>query len=310
MNKRIVFPAIFLFLIAVAAAQLDLPKGLQVLVEYSKQQALALSFLVAFLGGVLSFLSPCVLPLLPAFFAYTFEEKKQITKMTLAFFLGSTVIFILLGLSASFIGQLLSAFRNELTIFSGMAIIVFGIMTFLDKGFIFITHNQKNAKHFWEVFVFGMLFAIGFTPCVGPILASILFVAANQTMANAVGLLFFYSLGVSLPLFVFAMLYDKYNFSKVSWIKGQSIKIGKIKTHSNKVIAGLMMIATGVVFVIYQSTAIYNGIDPLGTKDWFYEGGDLLLNAGFSQTMGNIIGFIIFLILGFIIYKVIKKYSR
>ncbi|MEM3127009.1 MAG: hypothetical protein QW331_02995, partial [Candidatus Woesearchaeota archaeon] len=59
----------------------------------------------------------------------------------------------------------------------------------------------------------------------------------------------------------------------------------------------------------YQSTTIYNGIDPIGTKDWFYKGGDYLLNLGISQMIGNILGIIIFLILGFIVYKVIKKYN-
>ncbi|MEM3126614.1 MAG: cytochrome c biogenesis CcdA family protein, partial [Candidatus Woesearchaeota archaeon] len=260
MNKKIIYPVVFLFFIATALA-LELPKGLQVLVEYSQKQALALSFLVAFLGGVLSFLSPCVLPLLPAFFAYAFEEKKQITKMTLAFFLGSTSVFILLGLTASFIGQILSAFRAELTIASGVAIIIFGIMTLLNKGFVFIHHEQKGTKHFLEVLIFGALFAIGFTPCVGPILASILFVASTQTYINAATMLFFYSLGVSLPLFIFAMLYDKYKLSQVSWIKGKPIKFLGVKTHTNKIIAGAMLLITGIVFVTYQSTAIYNGID-------------------------------------------------
>ena len=126
--------------------------GLQKLADYSQQQAIFylqnLSFFVAFIGGMISVLLPCTLAILPAFFAYTFKERTEITKMTLVFFAGFSSIFILLGIFASAIGQTLTSIQvadtKLLILVAGVFLIIFGIMTILGKGFTFISIGNSS----------------------------------------------------------------------------------------------------------------------------------------------------------------------
>ena len=114
--------------------------------QYNQQQAVFylqnLTFFVAFLGGMISVLLPCTLAILPAFFAYTFKEKKEITKMTLVFFAGFSLIFVILGIAASVLGQSLATLQvadtKALVFIGGIFLIIFGIMTGLGLGFNFI----------------------------------------------------------------------------------------------------------------------------------------------------------------------------
>src|SRR3989338_8707791 len=120
--------------------------GLQKLADYSQQQAIFylqnLSFFVAFIGGMISVLLPCTLAILPAFFAYTFKERREITKMTFVFFIGFSLTFVILGIIAAAVGDTLSSLQftktNTLIFIAGILLIVFGIMTILAKGFNFI----------------------------------------------------------------------------------------------------------------------------------------------------------------------------
>ena len=117
----------------------------------------SISFLVAFVGGLLSIISPCILPILPAFFAYNFKERKEITKMTFSFFLGFTIIFILMGLVASFVGQMFEAYKELLILFAGIMLIVFAVMIFLGKGFSFIGRQYRitlGNRHYFVDLVF------------------------------------------------------------------------------------------------------------------------------------------------------------
>src|SRR3989344_3548477 len=229
----------------------------------------SISFLVAFVGGLLSIISPCILPILPAFFAYNFKERKEITKMTFSFFLGFTLIFILMGLVASFIGQMFEAYKEFLILFAGIMLIVFAIMTFFGKGFSFITFNRKMKNDRFGVFLFGMFFAIGWTPCLGPILAGILLIAATLPILQSAGLLFIYSLGIFIPFFLISFMFDKYDISKVSWIKGKELKfkiLNKgIKIHSTNLISALLLLAMGLIFIFYRGTYIINNLDLFGT---------------------------------------------
>src|SRR3989338_6995479 len=133
---------VLLFSMPVSFAQ----TGLQKITEYSQQQAVSylqnLSFFVAFIGGMISVLLPCTLAILPAFFAYTFKERREITKMTFVFFIGFSLTFVVLGIIAAAVGDTLSSLQftktNTLIFIAGILLIVFGIMTILAKGFNFI----------------------------------------------------------------------------------------------------------------------------------------------------------------------------
>ena len=125
----------------------------------------------AFLSGVLSFLSPCSLPILPAYFAYSFQSSKHnIVLMTTAFFLGLAATMTVLGASVSALGSLLVRNISLLTFIGGGMIIVFGILSFLGKGFSGVQFNEKPAGTVAGSFIYGATFAIGWTACIGPIL--------------------------------------------------------------------------------------------------------------------------------------------
>src|SRR3989339_1860645 len=233
--------------------------GLQKINVYNQQQAVFylqnLSFFVAFVGGMISVLLPCTLAILPAFFAYTFKERKEITKMTLVFFVGFSLIFIILGIFASAIGQTLASIQvantKMLVIAAGVLLMLFGIMTILGKGFNFISLDKKTGHDILGIFSFGILFGLGWSACLGPVLAGILLIAStfhNYFYAGA--LLFFYSLGLFVPLFLISIFFDKFNLTQVSWIKGKEFEMklfGKtFFIHTTKVVAGILLIASGL----------------------------------------------------------------
>ena len=176
------------------------------------------TYSVAFLYGLLSFFSPCVLPLIPSYFCFitgmSLDEltaashtaiRRKIILATLAFVLGFSVVFIALGASASYLGNILAAHKDWIRIIGGALIIVFGLhlsglvrIPFLE----FEKRLQINRKplHFLGTFLIGMAFGAGWTPCIGPILGSLLVLAQDkETMGQAVAMLGIYSIGMALP---------------------------------------------------------------------------------------------------------------
>jgi cytochrome c-type biogenesis protein len=180
------------------------------------------SFLLAFAAGMLSFLSPCVLPLLPSYVAFitglSFEDltldhpKRKLRRMiishSLLFILGFSVLFTTLGASATLLGQFLAKYRDTIRIVGGILVIIFGL--FISGVFSFGFLQQEKRFHLRDKplgyvgsFLVGVTFAAGWTPCVGPILSSILLYASTaEDMLSGVLLLLFYSLGLGLPFFV------------------------------------------------------------------------------------------------------------
>ncbi len=271
---------------------------------------LSISFLVAFVGGLLSIISPCILPILPAFFVYNFKEKKEITRMTFSFFLGFAIIFILMGLAASFIGQMFEAYKELLILFAGIMLIVFAVMIFLGKGFSFIKFNRKMRNDRFGVFLLGIFFAIGWTPCLGPILAGILLIATTLPILHSTGLLFIYSLGIFIPFFLISFMFDKYDLSKVSWIRGKELKFKilnkEIKVHSSNLISAILLLVVGLIFIFYRGTYVINNLDLLGTRDLFFKIQDKLA----PSIIVNFIGVLVLIVFGVLLWKFLKKEGR
>ena len=243
--------------------------------SYSQEFLSKISIPLAFIAGLISFLSPCVLPVLPMYFSMAFREKKNITRMTVVFSLGLSATITLMGLAAAYAGVTLISLQYDyesLIIVAGTFLVLFGVMAFLGRGFSFL-HRKINVspKGIKGVFASGVLFGIGWTPCIGPILSGILLMASvlgNYSYATL--LMFSYSVGITIPLILFSLIYDKYDLSKNKYIRGKqyNMKIGNATytLHSTQMISGLMLITIGLIFIAYKGTYIINTLDPLGTK--------------------------------------------
>jgi len=181
-----------------------------------------ITFVGAFIAGLLSFLSPCVLPLIPSYITYitgisfaelqvdhpSHEVRRRTILHSLLFILGFTFIFVMLGASASLIGNFLQSHMQAIRKVGGILIILFGIhlsgvlpIHFLLGDKRFVVKNRPAG--YIGSFLIGVAFAAGWTPCIGPILASILMVAATEdTVWQGIALLLTYSLGLGIPFFL------------------------------------------------------------------------------------------------------------
>lgn len=284
----------------------SLPSNLQKIADYNNQQAQFyfknLSFLIAFLAGIIGILTPCSLAILPAFFAYSFKEKKELTKMTLFFFLGFMPVFVILGLIATFLGRSIAMFQQANSFFvsfAGFILILFGLMAFFGKGFSGIQLNKKTSKTPFGIFLFGVLFALGFTACVGPILVGILLIAGTlQSYFYAAFLMFFYSLGLFVPLFLIAIFFDKYNFA--DFMNRINKRLGYSITN---IISGGLLILMGLVFIIYGGTFV---VDSIGAGDltvFIYSIQNKLISLQFINYVGVLvlIGFL------YLLWRVLKN---
>ena len=207
-------------------------------------------------AGLLSFLSPCVLPLIPGYISYVsgkslnelLEEKKVNITPIILFTVGFSLIFIAFGATSSLIGKILLNNSIELRIFSGLIIILFslqiiGIINLNFLNFEKRLDTKKSANVFSSVLV-GMAFGFGWTPCIGPILGSILALAAvEQTLLKAVLLLLFYSLGLAIPFILSGFLIQKFMIISKNLKKNMNLitKLG-----------GSLLLITGVLIITNQ----------------------------------------------------------
>ncbi len=306
-----------IFLSFLVSAQSDLPIGLQKIIDFNNQStadfAVKISFFIAFIAGILGILSPCILPFFPAYFSYTFKEKKNITKMTSVFFLGFSLVFVSMGAIAGFIGeQALSIIQpGWLVTIVGIFMIALGILTLKGKKVCsYININNKFKSDTPGTFLFGMFFAIGWTACLGPILAGILGIGAilGNIWYSAL-LMFFYSIGNLVPLFILSMFYDKFNLSESRFIKGKILTLSilgkKYYVHSTNLISGLLFLVIGFVLVVYKGTAIINKLDIFGTKDYFYSTQRQLIEWQYA----NIFGIIVFLLFVMVLRVFLWRYK-
>ncbi|MFT4578147.1 MAG: cytochrome c-type biogenesis protein [Nitrospinales bacterium] len=234
--------------------------------------------LLAFVAGVFSFLSPCTLPILPAYFAVTAQtDRTRMGMMSLAFFFGLASLFVAMGASASVLGQLLRDYMFQISQIGGGIVVVFGVMTLFGKGFSGASFQGKPASTFIGFFLFGATFALGWTPCVGPILSSILMLAASEkTVLQGMNLLFFYAVGLGLPLILVATLCGNLPKNGMFWTllrgKGWDIPIaGKtFFLHTTNLFSGILLIILGIVLATGYMTYI-NSLIPIEVQLWFSE---------------------------------------
>ncbi|MBW2574029.1 MAG: sulfite exporter TauE/SafE family protein, partial [Deltaproteobacteria bacterium] len=184
----------------------------------------AISYPAAFTAGLLSFLSPCVLPLIPAYFTFitgfSLEEltesrdseiRKKVFLSTILFVSGFSLVFILMGASASYLGGLIYNYRELIRIIGGIFIIILGvhltgIIRIRGLDFEKRINMEKKPLHFFGTFVVGMAFGAGWSPCIGPLLGSIIIIAGSQeTVWQGIILLAIYSAGLAIPFIIMSV---------------------------------------------------------------------------------------------------------
>ncbi len=227
------------------------------------------SFPLAFFAGFLSFLSPCVLPLFPSYVSFitgiSFEDltggvdRKKIRYLTvtnsLAFIFGFSAVFMALGASSSAIGKVLFEYQEWIRVIGGILIIVFGLFVagFLKMGFLMRArkvHLAGKPMGYVGTFLVGMTFAAGWTPCIGPILGTILLYASTQGSAmSGIKLLAVYSLGLALPFFV------------------SSLAINSFLSYSRKLMKYMraIMLTSGLLLILFGVMLLTNRVGQLTT---------------------------------------------
>jgi len=218
------------------------------------------SILSAFGAGLISFLSPCVLPLVPGYISYiggqsideireqgrSIRETLDILYLSLCFVLGFSTVFISFGAGASAIGQLLSTYRYEINIIGGMVIVLFGLfmmgllrMSWLQGEFRF--HGKVPGGRPMAAGLLGIAFAFGWTPCIGPILGAILTVSAAMGLVSyGSALLAIYSLGLAVP-FILAALFTNWFLGHRRGLQGKGRLLHKL--------AGALLVVMGIAMI-------------------------------------------------------------
>jgi cytochrome c-type biogenesis protein len=220
----------------------------------------------ALIAGIISFLSPCVLPLVPPYLIYltgaTIEHvaageqaaasKRAVMLSALMFVLGFSTVFVALGASASVIGGLIRAWSAQLSIVAGIVIIIMGLHFLGLTRIAFLMREGRlpipKPVGFGGAYVMGLAFAFGWTPCIGPILAAILSVAAAEaTVAKGAGLLAVYSAGLGIPFLLAAFMIEQF-----------SSLLARLKRHLASVerAMGVLMVLTGVGFLTGSMSSI------------------------------------------------------
>ena len=207
-----------------------------------------MQYFISFLEGIITFVSPCLLPMLPIYISYFAGGKERSTKQTvtnsLGFILGFTVVFILLGALAGVLGGFLSKYQTVLNIVTGLIVIFFGLNflgVFKLNIFKGMNISLKEDMGFISSVIFGFVFSIGWTPCVGAFLGSALMLASQQGKAlTGILMLLCYSLGLGIPFMISALLIDKlkstFNFIKKNY---KAINI----------ISGCLLIVVGILMM-------------------------------------------------------------
>ena len=177
-----------------------------------------MQYVLSFLEGIITFISPCILPMIPiyiTYFAHGQENKRKTIINALGFVLGFTIVFVAMGAFAGILGGLLIRYDTAVNIVTGLIVVIFGLnfMGAIKIGFLNKTRKadvEIKSAGFWSSVLFGIVFSIGWTPCVGAFLGSALMLASQQgTAVKGIIMLVLYSIGLGIPFVLSAFLIDK-----------------------------------------------------------------------------------------------------
>lgn len=208
-----------------------------------------MAYIIAFLEGIITFISPCLLPMLPIYLSYFAgggaRSASKTLRCALGFVVGFSVVFVAMGALAGSIGSFLSAQRRVVDLLCGAVVVIFGLnyLGVLNLNLFSGSRRQvrKDNMTFLSALVFGLVFALGWTPCIGAFLGSALMLASQQGhTAQGMGMLLAYSLGLGIPFLLSAVLIDS--------LKGA---FGWIKAHYRLIntVCGLLLVAIGLLMM-------------------------------------------------------------
>lgn len=222
----------------------------------------------AFVAGIFSLLSPCSALLLPAFFAYAFSSKRQLVTRTVAFFLGLSAVMVPLGLGVGWFGQLLMTHRSTLIVAGGLAMILFGLISFFGRGFNIPLLSRLNGRvrgtSWLAVFALGVVYGFaGF--CAGPLLGAVLTTAMLSASWLYGGLIMaLYALGMTVPLFLLAWAWDSKALGDARWLRGRTVSVFGMQLNTISMASGLLFMVIGALFI---STRGLTGLPSLVSVD-------------------------------------------
>ncbi|MGP9019594.1 cytochrome c biogenesis CcdA family protein [Streptomyces sp. BR1] len=241
-----------------------------------------IGYLAAFLGGLLALLSPCSALLLPAFFAYSINSTTRLLARTGIFYAGLATTLVPLGAAGSYAGRLFYGHRDQLVLFGGWLIIALGAAQILGMGFASRKMTELSGRirptTAVSVYALGAVYGLaGF--CAGPILGSVLTVAAVSGSPAYGGLLLaVYALGMAAPLFLLALLWERFGLGRRRWLRGKVIKLGRFELHTTSLLSGLFFIALGGLFLAYDGATALPGLlnvdDSYAAEKWARSFGD------------------------------------
>lgn len=229
------------------------------------------SFAVALAGGVLSILSPCSAFLLPAFFALAFTSPARLLGQAALFFLGLVTIFVPLGLGVSAVAAVFVGQRDLVIVAAGALLVGLGIYVLAGGGFELapgVAGRLQGVQGRWAAYATGLAYGFaGF--CTGPILGAVLTVAAASDQVVVGGaLLATYALGMAAPVFLLAIVWERWRIGERRWLRGATLRLGPLEAPLTRVLAGTLFIAVGVVYVAFRGSSALGGLyADLGLTD-------------------------------------------
>lgn len=211
-----------------------------------------MQYFISFLEGIITFISPCLLPMLPIYISYfagetTEHPKQRALPNAVAFVAGFTLVFVSLGAFAGIIGSLLTHYKTAVNIVTGLIVIIFGLNF---TGILNIAMLNRTKRSEMKIkshtlvssFVFGIVFSVGWTPCVGAFLGSALMMASRQgSTAQGILLLFLYSMGLGIPFMISAVIIERL-MSAFGWIKAHY--------HVITMTSGILLIIIGIMMAL------------------------------------------------------------
>ncbi|MFG2293019.1 cytochrome c biogenesis CcdA family protein [Streptomyces sp. NPDC048603] len=235
-----------------------------------------IGYLAALLGGLLALLSPCSALLLPAFFAYSIDSASRLLARTGIFYAGLASTLVPLGAASSTAGRFFHGHRDALVLSGGWLIIALGLAQILGLGFASRRLSELSGRirptTVLSVYALGAVYGLaGF--CAGPILGSVLTVAAVSGSPVYGGLLLaVYALGMAVPLFLLALLWERFELGRRRWLRGRAFSVGRLELHTTSLLSGLFFVALGAMFLAYDGASALPGLldvdDSFAVEQW------------------------------------------